>query len=67
MKMTEFQLHRYLTGLLFFGAGAWVFGVGFWKWFGIFLTVGLWAAVSIIITASGFWLWGWVKRKIEEN
>ena len=66
-KMTEFQLHRYLTALLFFGGGTWAFGVEFWKWFGTLLLMCLWATVAIIVVAAGFWLYGWTKRRLEEE
>ena len=66
-KMTEFQLHRHLTALLFFGAGTLAFGVGFWKWLGIFLVVSLWAIFTIVIVAAGFWLYGWIQRRLEEE
>ena len=66
-KMTEFQLHRYLTCLLFFGGGTWAFGGEFWNRFGTFLLMLFGLVVSIVIVAAGFWLYGWAKRRFEEE
>ena len=66
-KMTEFQLHRYLTALLFFGIGTWAFGVGFWKWFGIAIVINVCVIIAIVNVAAGFWLYGWIQRRLEEE